>query len=62
MPFAEYSYDPTRTRSIRGKPPVEFVVDYAVPDLADHVVRVERHWEGVVEIVWDRADEASMPT
>ena len=54
IPLADYPFDPAVRGPSRGRPPVEFVVDYAVPDIADHAVRVDRHDGDVVSPIWHR--------
>lgn len=54
VPIVDYPFDPRARGRSRGRPPVEFVVDYAVLDLADHVVRVDRHHGEAVTSIWRR--------
>ena len=56
LPLADHAFDPALRGSSRGRPPVKFVVDYSVPDLADHAVRVDRHDGDAVESILRRGD------
>lgn len=54
LPIADYPYNPTKRGRAKGKPPVEFVVEHSVPDIAAHVVRVHRReaGSGAVTRLW----------
>lgn len=54
VPIIDYPYDDwRRRRGASGEPAVELTVPWAVPDVADHVARVER-WHGgeVVDVLY----------
>lgn len=54
VPLADYPFEPALRGRSRGRPPVEFVVDYAVPDLAAHALRVDRHDGDEIVEIWRR--------
>lgn len=53
--IADYPYDYWRRKRPRGERAVEFAVDYAVPDIAKHTIRVTRmRGDSVLSVLFER--------